>query len=395
MESVRVRSAKVFARRGAKTFARRGAEAFALFLVCVAAVPAQPLKLMTARPIEAPDRPLPPEAASAGVTRFSFIAYGDSRGQADGRELAVSHGLVVDAMLEKITSLASTPFPVRFIVQSGDAVDRGRDGLAWNVSYAPIVERITRGAGVPFFAAAGNHDVTGMPAGDPGRLAGLRNMLSAMSKLIPSEGSPRRLNGYPTYAFGFGQVFVVVLDSNIASDARQLAWVTDELDHLDRSRYTQVIAVFHHPVLSSGPHGADTIEPQTLAIRDLYEPLFRRHHVRMTITGHDHLLDHWVERYVDRGVTYRMDDIVTGGGGAPIYAYKGEPDLRAYLAAGADRKLQVEHLARPGPTADNPHHFVVIRVDGDRCSLEVIAIGPTAYQPYNGSATVVLSDRAS
>jgi hypothetical protein len=101
---------------------------------------------------------------------------------------------------------------------------------------------------------------------------------------------------------------VIVLDSNIASDPQPLAWVADQLD---RSRYTQVIAVFHHPVLSSGPHGGDTIEPQTLAIRDLYEPLFRRHHVRMTITGDDHLLDHWVQRYVDRGVTYRMDDIVT------------------------------------------------------------------------------------
>ena len=37
----------------------------------------------------------------------------------------------------------------------------------------------------------------------------------------------------------------------------------------------------------------------------------------MIITGHDHLLDHWVERYEDGGVTYRRDDIVTGGGGAP------------------------------------------------------------------------------
>jgi hypothetical protein len=169
--------------------------------------------------------------------------------------------------------------------------------------------------------------------------------------------------------------------------------VADQLDRLDRSRYTQVIAVFHHPVLSSGPHGGDTIEPQTLAIRDLYEPLFRRHHVRMTITGHDHLLDHWVQRYVDRGVAYRMDDIVTGGGGAPIYAYRSEPDLRAYLAAGANRPLRVEHLARPGTAAENPHHFVVIQVDGDRLSLEVIGTGPVAYKPYNGSSTIALSDR--
>src|SRR5476649_1874619 len=119
-----------------EAFALRGGRAFALLFVCVAAVSAQPLKLIPVRPIEAPDRPLPPEAASAGVTRFSFIAYGDTRGQADGREIEADHSLVVDAMLAKITSLASTPFPVRFIVNSGDAVERGRDGAAWNVSYS-------------------------------------------------------------------------------------------------------------------------------------------------------------------------------------------------------------------------------------------------------------------
>jgi hypothetical protein len=38
---------------------------------------------------------------------------------------------------------------------------------------------------------------------------------------------------------------------------------------------------------------------------------------------------------------------------------------------------------------------VVIRVDGDRLSLEVIGVGPTAYKPYNGSATIALNDRTS
>jgi len=53
---------------------------------------------------------------------------------------------------QKIAALAATPFPVRFIVQSGDAVTSGRDGSAWNVSFTPIIERLTRGAGVPYFS---------------------------------------------------------------------------------------------------------------------------------------------------------------------------------------------------------------------------------------------------
>ncbi|HKF69090.1 MAG TPA: hypothetical protein VKB36_21245, partial [Vicinamibacterales bacterium] len=83
------------------------------------------------RPIAAPPRPLPPEPATADVARFSFIAYGDTRSKGpsssgeppeDGRVLQREHALVVDAMLKAASRLASTPFPVRFVVSSGDAV---------------------------------------------------------------------------------------------------------------------------------------------------------------------------------------------------------------------------------------------------------------------------------
>src|SRR5205814_2287334 len=193
--------------------------------------------------------------------------------------------------------------------------------------FTPIVERLTRGANIPYFFAAGNHDVTTMPLGSPSRAPGLQNTLTAMSQLIPPEGSPRRLNGYPAYAFGFGNLFALAIDSNIATDPVQLAWATGQLDHLDRSRYHHVIAFFHHPPFSSGPHGGPTLELQSAVIRTLYLPLFRKHHVRMTIAGHDHLLDHWVERYADASGNHRRDDVITGGGGAPLYTYKSEPDL--------------------------------------------------------------------
>ena len=345
------------------------------------------------RAIEPPPTPLPPEAASASETRFSFIAYGDTRGQADGAELQRNHAEIIDAMIAKVQNMRSTPFPVRFTVQSGDAVVNGRIAAQWNTSFTPLIERLTRGADVPYFFAPGNHDVSTMPIGDSSRTAGLRNTLAAISKLIPPDGSPRRLNGYPTYAFGYGSVFVIAIDSNIASDPAQFEWTKGQLEHLDRARYHHVIAVFHHPPFSSGPHGGSTsIEPQTTFIRARYLPLFRTHHVRMTIAGHDHLLDHWVETYVDNGRMLRRDDVVTGGGGAPTYTYNGEPDLRDYIAAGARSNVRVEHLMRPGPSvADNPHHFLIIEVDGDRLSIEVVAPGVGKYAPYNGRSHIILS----
>jgi 3',5'-cyclic AMP phosphodiesterase CpdA len=357
-----------------------------------------PASAQYARPIEPPATPFPTEGASAGVTKFSFLAYGDCRGNAesDGKVLNVEHTRLMDFMLAKIDDLAPTPLPVRFVVQSGDAVVRGANHEQWDVSFSPIIERLTRRAGLPYFFSVGNHDVTGLPTvGDPLREPGLRNALAAMSKLIPPDGSPRRLTGYPTYAFGYGNLFGIAFDSNIASDPVQLAWVTDQLEHLDRARYRHVIVFFHHPPLSSGPHGGPHVEPSTAAVRDLYMPLFRRHHVRLVITGHEHLYEHWVERYADNGAPYRMDQIVTGGGGAPVYVYSSEPDLDGYLQQGSADRVTLEHVIKPGPTAaDNPHHFVVIRVDGDSLSLEVVGSG-VPFAPYNGRSRIDLVDRVS
>jgi 3',5'-cyclic AMP phosphodiesterase CpdA len=344
------------------------------------------------RAIDAPAIPLPPEAATAQVRKFSFIVYGDTRSQGpsrsgepapDGQEIQKNHSAVVEAMLKRTRTLARGEFPVRFVVSTGDAVLYGPNGTMWNVSYIPVVDRLTREGGLPFFFAPGNHDTTTRPVGDPERNHGLRNTLSAMSRLMPPDGSPRRLDGYATFSFGYGNAFFILLDSNIATDATQLTWVTSQLEHLDRSRYRHVFAVFHHPPFDSGAHGGPILEPESAAIRAVYLPLFRKHHVRMTLCGHDHLYDHFVERYVDAGRNYRLDHLVTGGGGAPTYTYKGEPDLQMYLQENASARVRVEHLARPGLTVeDNPNHFVVIRVDGAKLSLEVVAARSKPFRPY-------------
>ncbi len=343
-------------------------------------------------PIAPPPRPLPPESNTAGIRKFAFLVYGDTRSAGptipgesplDGLEIQGPHSAVADAMIDTARSLAGTDFPVRFIVSTGDAVLYGPNATMWNVSYVPVVDRLTQQAGLPFFFAAGNHDVTARNEGDPERRQGVQNTLLAMSKLIPPQGSARRLDGYLTFSFGYGNSFFIVLDSNIATDQKQLLWVTNQLERLDRSRYLNVFAVFHHPPFDSGQHGGPILEPESAAIRAVYLPLFRKHHVRMTLCGHDHLLDHFVERYDDDGRTYRIDHLVSGGGGAPTYTYRGEPDLELYLRENAAQHVRVEHLIKPGITiADNPHHFAIVRVDGTKLSLEIVAAPARSYLPY-------------
>lgn len=340
-------------------------------------------------PIRPPKTPLPSEAASAGVTKFSFIAYGDTRGRHDGTELQAEHTLVVEGMLAAIKKAAGGPDPIRFVLQSGDAVVNGSIAKALTVSYVPIVERLTQDGGVPYFFTVGNHDVGGSyDLNDPRRLAGLKNTFDANARLLPPDGSPHRLKGYSTFSFGFGNSYFIGLDSNIPDDSVQFGWVKSQLESLDRKRYVHVVMFFHHPLFSSGPHGASTVEKQTLALRTKWAPLFRTHHVRLVLTGHEHLFEHWVERYTDASGTHRMDQIVSGGGGAPLYQYVGEPDISTYVKAGAELKVSLEHLARPSvdPGA-NPFHFVIVHVDGDKIGLEVVGVDwGKGFAPYRSNA---------
>jgi 3',5'-cyclic AMP phosphodiesterase CpdA len=340
--------------------------------------------------IAAAKKPLPPEDASASVTKFSYIVYGDTRGRRDGVELQYEHGLVVDGMLAAIKQLENTEYPVRWVMQTGDAVVNGGDARQWNNSFVGLVNRLTTEGGVPYFLAPGNHDVTAAENLDaPQRQQGLRNYLQAMAQLIPADNAQRRLAGYPTYAFGYGNTFVLALDSNIANDATQFEWAKSQIEGLNRNRYTNVVAVFHHPVFSSGPHGGPKLEPQSAAMRTRYMPLFRTHHVRVVFAGHDHLYEHWVERYVDSAGQHRMDLVTTGGGGAPIYTYQGEPDVSQYLRENQPSKVMLEHVVKPGLAAgDNPYHFVAVRVDGDRMDLQVVGVDwGSGWRPYRSNRT--------
>jgi 3',5'-cyclic AMP phosphodiesterase CpdA len=357
--------------------------------------PAPPPEVV--RAILPPRNPLPPEPASAAATRFSFIAYGDTRGRREGKDEQYEHNLVVETMLSTVKRLETTPFPVRFVLMTGDAVMSGRDPRQWNTSFATVVNRLTQGAGLPYYLSPGNHDLGYVIGERTDRGAGLRNYLAAMAELIPKDGNLRRLDGYPTYAFGYGNVFLLALDSNIASDDRQLEWARRQLEGLDRARFRHVVAFFHHPVFSSGPHGGTRLEPSTAALRKRWMPLFRRHRVALVLTGHEHLFEHWVERYEESGRRYRLDEIVTGGGGAPIYTFQGRPDLREYLQAGQADKVAVTQLVRPGPDAgDNPYHYVVIQVDGDRLRTEVVGVDWGAgFAPYRSRGAALSDDAAT
>jgi hypothetical protein len=343
----------------------------------------------TVNAIIPPKNPLPAESESAGITQFSFFVYGDTRGRRDGKEIQYEHSLIIDSMLTNIKRLQKTSFPAKFVLQTGDAVVNGRDPKQWNNSFVTLINRITKDGGIPYFLAPGNHDLTAASEiTNTARKGALTNYLNAVNALIPTNGASRRLEGYPTFAFGYGNSFFIALDSNLGTNQTQLDWVTQQIEGLDRTRFTNVFAMFHHPVFSSGGHGGANIEAPTAALRKLYMPLFRKHHATALLAGHEHLFEHWVERYQDAATNkYRMDMIVTGGGGAPLTGYRGEPKTSDYTKMFEKEKVALEHLVRPGPKpGDNPYHFVIVKVDGRRISLEVVGVDwGSGFAPYQSN----------
>ena len=341
-----------------------------------------------------PPKPLESEKKSEGKDRFSFIAYGDTRGPRDSTELQQAHGWVVDAIVKRIAAMSHGRDPVKFVIQSGDAVLDGRNPKMLDVGFTPLVNRITTEAGVPYFFVPGNHDVGGSTSlADPWRVRGYANLIAVNRELLPPEGSPRRLAGFATYAFGYGNTFVLGFDSNIGPDMTQFAWVRNQLDQLDRKRYVNVIVVCHNPAYSSGPHGIARVDTARQAMRDLYFPLFRNYHVNLLLTAHEHILEHYVERYDDASGSHRMDQIVSGGGGAPIYSYRGEPDLAAYLRTGSPQNVRVERiLTASADTLKDPHHYLLVHVDGTRIRVEAFGVGwGEWFLPY-GKDGMILAD---
>ena len=330
--------------------------------------------------ITPPANPLPDEAASGGVTKYSFIVYGDTRGRRDGTAIQYEHSLIVDSMLAQIKKLGRTDYPVKFVLQSGDAVVDGRDVKQWNVSFVPLINRLTTEGNVPYFLVPGNHERTTTEVG-------MRNYLDAVRDLIPDDDSPRRLKGTATFSFGYGNTFVVALDANLPADEKQYQWVKGQLDGLDRNRYLNVVVFCHQAPFSSGPHGGPEVEPEAAELRKRYMPLFNAKHVRVVFSGHKHLFEHWVEHFSDPGGAHRMDLVVSGGGGAPIYSYSGEPDLDDYLKENQTFKVRLEHLVKPSIDRGlNPFHYVVVHVDGEKLDMEVNSVDwGTGFSPYRSN----------
>jgi len=245
----------------------------------------------------------------ANQSSFRMVLFGDTRTNAD------RHTMVANAI-----ALHSPDV----LLNSGDLVASGGVPDQWQVFFNIEREILAQSF---FLPVMGNHELMG---------EGYFDIFFDASNAM--EGKPRN------YWMDLGLVGVVVIERYATSwaKAEPLAWLEDALEHLSHKPW--LILANHEPAYTFSSHG-----PWEYG-REHIHPLAVKYGVDLVVSGHNHCYEHY---RVD-GVDY----VVTGGGGAPLYAVKpekGSPEEIEWFVAGA-----------------SIHHFLVADVTAEAFSISVV-----------------------
>ena len=227
--------------------------------------------------------------AQNSVESWSFLVYGDTRG--DDQEPALitnngEHKLIVEAMARTF------PEP-EFYINAGDLVDRGERFDNWDNFFAieaPLLRKL------PFLPIRGNHDV------DP----------QIFNQLF--FGSSAQSGSDSWYKFEYYNALFVMLETgwngvnetSVCSEKLdlQIPFLEKALKEAESKKVTWRFVCLHIPPFSSGNYGCNDELINKLV------PIFEKYRVNCVFSAHNHMY----ERSVKNEVTY----IVTGGGGAPF-----------------------------------------------------------------------------
>ncbi len=224
-----------------------------------------------------------------------------------------------DDVYRKLVGMMMERKPV-LIVNTGDQVPDEDDLKDWAKFW-----EMSKPIKVPYFLTVGNHDVN-----------------DEKSELIYKKQVDLPGNEL-YYSFTAGNALFIVLDSYLTGEqkkitGKQYTWLEGILAK-STQRYKFIF--LHHPLYpdkDKGRHYGNSLDRYP-SDRDKLQALFVKYKVTMVFTGHDHL---YLRKTVDG-----IPQIIAGGGGAPLYADEKEGGF---------------------------YHFIMVTVDGDKVSAEVIDI---------------------
>lgn len=209
---------------------------------------------------------------------FTFVVLGDNRSG--------------DSVFKKLISMAMERKP-QFIINTGDQIPDPGDREDWREFW-----EMSRAIDVPYFLTVGNHDVN-----------------DAKSEMIYREEVDLPGNEL-YYSFNAGNSLFIVLDSYLTGEQKRIVgeqykWLEGVLAGSDK-RHKFVF--LHHPLYpdkDKGRHFGNSLDRYP-GERDRLQGLLERHKVRAVFAGHEHM-------YLRKRVG-SIEHIITGGGGASLYA---------------------------------------------------------------------------
>ncbi|MGE5751134.1 MAG: metallophosphoesterase family protein [Nitrospirota bacterium] len=240
---------------------------------------------------------------------FNFVVLGDNRSGDD-----VYRNLISMAMEQKPD----------FIINTGDQIATPGSREQW-ANFWELSKVVT----VPYFLTVGNHD--------------------AHPEVIGSEHTYKEQVDLPGnelyYSFTAGNSLFIVLDSYIGGEEKkitgeQFKWLEGVLaDSKEKHKFVFI----HHPLYTDneqrrGKHVGSSLDkfPED---RDRLQALFVKRKVTMVFAGHEHF---YLRKTVD-GIPH----VITGGGGAPLYAKDEDGGF---------------------------YHYIFVSVDGDKVNAEAVDI---------------------
>ncbi|MHA2151783.1 MAG: metallophosphoesterase family protein [Candidatus Thorarchaeota archaeon] len=230
---------------------------------------------------------------------FNFIAYGDSRGNAPDSVAPIHEDIVNAYMLED----------PELVINTGDMVNRGGEAYQWpffNDSISAVWD-----AGIPFYAAAGNHEHYTDDWGVNDEDFSTYLEYIDHSDVVDEVGETELY-----YSFDYEGIHFIVLNTEdeFLSDTfncseAQMSWLLADLANTEPDDF--IVVTFHRPAYSI----RSDRWAQGETVRDEFHGIFSANGVDLVFSGHDH----FYYRTIRDGIYY----VTTGGGGAPLYT----PDM--------------------------------------------------------------------
>ncbi|MEP6703029.1 MAG: Ig-like domain-containing protein, partial [Betaproteobacteria bacterium] len=120
------------------------------------------------------------------------------------------------------------------------------------------------------------------------------------------------------YAFNYGNVHFISLDSQEADRAPTGAMATWLLADLQQNSLPWVIAFWHHPPYSKGSHDSDT-EINLVEMRTNFLPILEQYGVDLVLAGHSHVYErsYLLDGHYGLSTTLQSSMIKDGGSGRP------------------------------------------------------------------------------